>query len=42
MWGGCAYRDLCKSKEPERWYDTYKAQRWNPLDRNPINAEQGV
>jgi hypothetical protein len=42
MWGGCSFADLCKSQHPERWYDSYKTKRWNPLDRNPINSEQGV
>lgn len=42
MWGGCSYRDLCKSKDETRWYDTFKTRRWNPLDRNPIEPAQGV
>ena len=42
MWGGCSYRDLCKSQQPEKWFDTFKVKRWNPLDRNPIDPQQGV
>lgn len=42
MWSGCSYVDLCKSQNPERWFDSYTVQRWNPLDRNPIEPSQGV
>lgn len=42
QWGGCSYADLCKSQHPERWYDTFRVKRWNPLDRNPIDPAQGV
>jgi hypothetical protein len=32
QYGGCAFRRLCLSQEPERWIDGYFVQRnWNPL-----------
>lgn len=42
MYSGCSFQDICKSEEAEKWFETYKVVRWNPLDRNPIEPEQGV
>lgn len=30
-YGGCAFLDLCESKEPERWESNYEVKPWNPL-----------
>lgn len=30
-YGGCIFRDLCTSRDPTIWYDTYKHRLWNPL-----------
>ena len=34
-YGGCMFVDLCTSKEPTRWYDSYGTRRWNPLSKDP-------
>lgn len=34
-YGGCAFRDVCASKQPENWYSNYVVRRWNPLLKNP-------
>jgi len=35
-YGGCPYRVLCESNEPEGWIDAYFTRRiWDPLARNP-------
>jgi hypothetical protein len=35
QYGGCAFRRLCLSQEPERWIDGYFVERiWNPLDKH--------
>lgn len=32
-YGGCGFRDVCRSREPERWLRQYFTERrWNPLD----------
>lgn len=32
--GGCGFRQVCLSKEPESWLEThYQRRRWNPLTR---------
>jgi hypothetical protein len=35
-YGGCAFLDLCNSKQEELWYPNYTIRRWNPLQKNPI------
>lgn len=35
-YGGCAFRTICSSPAPERWYSNYVVRRWNPLHKNPI------
>jgi len=35
-YGGCAFRTVCTSPVPERWYDQYVVRHWNPLQKNPI------
>lgn len=35
QYGGCAFRRLCLSQEPEHWIDGYfKERNWNPLDKH--------
>jgi hypothetical protein len=29
----CEYMPLCSAEHPERWLDTYRVNRWNPLER---------
>lgn len=38
-YGGCSFRDLCASDNPERWYDSFTVRRWNPLIKNPIEEK---
>jgi hypothetical protein len=38
-YGGCSFRDLCASDNPERWYDSFTVRRWNPLVKNPIEEK---
>ena len=38
QFSGCIFRDLCKAKHPEGYYDNYIVNRWNPLaDKNDEN-----
>jgi len=30
-YGACIYSQLCESPQPERWYDLYAENTWNPL-----------
>lgn len=40
-YGGCAFREVCKSPDPESWLPTYFAPRvWNPLRREEQTLEQ--
>lgn len=40
-YGGCAFREICKSPDPESWLPTYFAKRvWNPLIREEQTIEQ--
>lgn len=42
-YGGCQYRVLCESNQPERWVDGYFARRiWNPLAQDPEEEEDYV
>jgi hypothetical protein len=35
QYGGCAFRRLCLSQEPERWIEGYFTERnWNPLEKH--------
>lgn len=38
-YGNCAYLDLCTAAQPEVFYDSYEERIWNPLHRNPVDAE---
>jgi hypothetical protein len=38
-YGGCAFRTICGSPSPERWYGNYVVKRWNPLAKQPIDPE---
>lgn len=31
-YGGCPMIDLCQSKNPENWVETFEIRKWNPLD----------
>jgi len=31
-YGGCPMIDLCQSRTPEVWVDTFEVRKWNPLD----------
>jgi hypothetical protein len=31
-YGGCPYLDLCRSSEPESYFETYGQRNWNPLE----------
>lgn len=36
-WGGCAFRQVCMSPDPQSWLDTYFERRsWSPLTREEI------
>lgn len=30
-YGGCAYKIMCESPEPERWLNQYRIRKWDPL-----------
>ena len=33
-YGGCLFRQICMSKEPEPWLEAnFQKRRWNPLTR---------
>jgi len=34
-YGGCHFRTICSSPNPENWYSTYTVKRWNPLQKDP-------
>jgi hypothetical protein len=38
--GGCQYRNVCASPEPEAWMSQYTVRRWNPVLKNPISETQ--
>lgn len=35
-YGGCVFRDVCGSPEPDRWRRGFTVRRWNPLLKNPV------
>ena len=37
-YGGCPFSDLCHSENESAWYANYTIRRWNPLQKNPIEA----
>lgn len=37
-YGGCQFVDLCTSRDPTIWYDTFQRRIWNPLNRIPVSA----
>lgn len=40
-YGGCAFRDICKSAHPENFLSTYFVKRvWDPLDRREKSLEE--
>lgn len=40
-YGGCIFRDICKSPDPEQWLETYfKPKVWNPLAREEQSLEE--
>lgn len=41
-YGGCAFRDLCGSLDPEPWRSQYVVRRWNPIQKNPIAEENAA
>jgi hypothetical protein len=39
-YGGCAFKQICKSEEPESWLPMYfERRKWNPLDRSETSLE---
>lgn len=36
-YGGCQFLDLCISRDPTIWYDTFQRRIWNPLNRVPVS-----
>lgn len=38
-YGGCVFRDVCASPEPDRWRQNFQVKRWNPLNKNPIEEK---
>lgn len=36
--GGCPSMDLCTSRQPEIWFDTFAVRKWNPLDIKEAKA----
>lgn len=34
-YGGCQFRPMCNSDEPENWHGDYKERMWNPLLKDP-------
>lgn len=39
-YGGCQFHDLCISRDPTIWYDTFQRRIWNPLERIPVSAAE--
>lgn len=40
-YGGCSYKVLCQSPQPERWAKTHFVKRvWNPLAKDPTAEEE--
>lgn len=39
-YGGCAFRTLCESHEPEVWLDTYKKRQWDPIAIDPTHTAE--
>lgn len=45
QYGGCLFKTLCTSKDPEPWYNDYHLRKWNPLAKEPsipINVPEQV
>ena len=40
-YGGCMFKDLCLSPNPEQWYEDFVYRDWNPLAMNPNEFEVG-
>lgn len=38
-YGGCMFRHVCASANPEAWLQEFQISRWNPLDKDPSKAE---
>lgn len=38
IYGGCSFKLPCTSPTPENWFGQYTTRRWNPLQKNPIEA----
>lgn len=40
-YGGCLFRDVCKSRDPEKWLEAgYTRRVWNPIDRVEMTPEE--
>lgn len=37
-YGGCQFRDICASTDPEAFMSSYTVRRWNPLLKNPVEG----
>lgn len=35
-YGGCVFREICGSPEPDRWRKSFTVRRWNPTVKNPV------
>jgi len=42
MYGGCQFKQLCKSNQPEVWMPTYVTREWNPLDKDPSHSAEQI
>lgn len=40
-YGGCLFRDICKSRDPEKWLEAnYTKRVWNPIDRKEMTVDE--
>lgn len=39
-YGGCPYRTLCESKNPERWLNQYEVRKWDPKNPDASDAKE--
>lgn len=39
-YGGCAFRILCESHQPEAWLDSFKTRSWDPLAIDPTHTAE--
>lgn len=35
-YGGCVFKDVCQSPQPEAWLSNFEIRHWNPLVKNPV------